>query len=463
MKQSTLKASFSVAGKGLHTGLNVEATFNPAPENTGYVFKRTDLEGEPTIEALAENVVATNRGTVIASRTVKEAKVATVEHALAALYAAGIDNCLIELNAPELPILDGSAIEYCNKIEEAGIVEQQADKEFYVVKQRIKVMDENTGSSLIVLPDDDFSIDTMIEFDSPVLPNQFASLNSLKDFKTEIASSRTFVFVREIQPLVENNLIKGGDLDNAIVIYDKKMTQEELDKIADIAGVPHTAVDKLGYLNHKPLTHPNEPARHKLLDVMGDLALIGRPLKGRIVATRPGHTINTKLSNQIRKELRYQNVQAPVYNPNVPPVMDINRIRELLPHRYPMQLVDKVIEISDNYIVGVKNVTSNEPFFQGHFPEEPVMPGVLQIEAMAQVGGLLVLNGIEHPETYSTYFMKIDNVKFRQKVVPGDTLIFHISFMTPLRRGCAVMKGYAFVGEKIVSEVEFMAQIIKNK
>ncbi|MDY6292711.1 MAG: bifunctional UDP-3-O-[3-hydroxymyristoyl] N-acetylglucosamine deacetylase/3-hydroxyacyl-ACP dehydratase [Bacteroidales bacterium] len=463
MKQSTLKASFSVAGKGLHTGLNVEATFNPAPENTGYVFKRTDLEGDPTIEALAENVVATNRGTVIASRTVKEAKVATVEHALAALYAAGIDNCLIELNAPELPILDGSAIEYCNKIEEAGIVEQQADKEFYVVKQRIKVMDENTGSSLIVLPDDDFSIDTMIEFDSPVLPNQFASLNSLKDFKTEIASSRTFVFVREIQPLVENNLIKGGDLDNAIVIYDKKMTQEELDKIADIAGVPHTAVDKLGYLNHKPLTHPNEPARHKLLDVMGDLALIGRPLKGRIVATRPGHTINTKLSNQIRKELRYQNVQAPVYNPNVPPVMDINRIRELLPHRYPMQLVDKVIEISDNYIVGVKNVTSNEPFFQGHFPEEPVMPGVLQIEAMAQVGGLLVLNGIEHPETYSTYFMKIDNVKFRQKVVPGDTLIFHISFMTPMRRGCAVMKGYAFVGEKIVSEVEFMAQIIKNK
>lgn len=463
MKQSTLKASFSVAGKGLHTGLNVEATFNPAPENTGYVFKRTDLEGEPIIEALAENVVATNRGTVIASRTVKEAKVATVEHALAALYAAGIDNCLIELNAPELPILDGSAIEYCNKIEEAGIVEQQADKEFYVVKQRIKVMDENTGSSLIVLPDDDFSIDTMIEFDSPVLPNQFASLNSLKDFKKEIASSRTFVFVREIQPLVENNLIKGGDLDNAIVIYDKQMTQEELDKIADIAGVPHTAVDKLGYLNHKPLTHPNEPARHKLLDVMGDLALIGRPLKGRIVATRPGHTINTKLSNQIRKELRYQNVQAPVYNPNVPPVMDINRIRELLPHRYPMQLVDKVIEISDNYIVGVKNVTSNEPFFQGHFPEEPVMPGVLQIEAMAQVGGLLVLNGIEHPETYSTYFMKIDNVKFRQKVVPGDTLIFHISFMTPMRRGCAVMKGYAFVGEKIVSEVEFMAQIIKNK
>ena len=303
----------------------------------------------------------------------------------------------------------------------------------------------------------------MIEFDSPVLNNQFASLNSLSDFKDEIAGSRTFVFVREIMPLIENNLIKGGDLDNAIVVYDKEMSQEELDKIADITGVAHTKANKLGYLNNKPLAHPNEPARHKLLDVLGDLALIGRPLKGRIIATRPGHTINTKLSNQIRKELRYQNVQAPVYDPNMAPVMDINQIRELLPHRYPMQLVDKVIEIGDNYIVGVKNVTSNEPFFQGHFPQEPVMPGVLQIEAMAQVGGLLVLSGVDNPESYSTYFMKIDNVKFRQKVVPGDTLIFHISFMTPLRRGCAVMKGYAFVGEKIVSEVEFMAQIIKNK
>ncbi len=463
MKQQTLKAEFRVNGKGLHSGVKVEAIFKPASENTGYLFKRIDLEGSPVIEAVAENVVATNRGTVLGSKSNKDIKVGTVEHALAALYAAGIDNCIIELDGPELPILDGSAIEYCEKIEEVGLMEQKADKEFYVVKQRIKVVDENSGSSLIVLPDDEFSIDTLIEFDSPVLNNQFASLNSMAHFKDEIAGSRTFVFVREIMPLVQNNLIKGGDLDNAIVIYDQEMSQEELDKIADIAGVSHTEVDKLGYLNHKPLTHPNEPARHKLLDVLGDLALIGRPLKGRIIATRPGHTINTKLSNQIRKELRYQNVQAPLYNPNTPPVMDINHIRELLPHRYPMQLVDKVIEIGDNYIVGIKNVTSNEPFFQGHFPEEPVMPGVLQIEAMAQVGGLLVLNGVDEPERYSTYFMKIDNVKFRQKVVPGDTLIFHISFMTPLRRGCAIMKGYAFVGEKIVSEVEFMAQIIKNK
>ena len=463
MKQKTLNAPFSVSGKGLHSGLNVEATFMPAPENTGYVFKRIDLQDAPVIEALAENVIETNRGTVIACKTNKDVKVGTIEHSMAALYAAGVDNCIIEINAPEMPILDGSATLYSEKIEEVGLKEQAADREFYVVKQRIKVVDEATGSSLIVLPDDDFSIDTMIEFDSPVLSNQFASLTSLADFKEEIAGSRTFVFVREILPLVENNLIKGGDLDNAIVIYDKKMSQEELDKIADVAGVPHIPNDQLGYLNHKPLTHPNEPARHKLLDVMGDLALIGRPLKGRIVATRPGHTINTRLSKQIRKELRYQNVQAPVYDPNKAPVMDINRIRELLPHRYPIQLVDKVIEISDNYIVGVKNVTSNEPFFQGHFPQEPVMPGVLQIEAMAQVGGLLVLSGVDEPERYSTYFMKIDNVKFRQKVVPGDTLIFHISFMTPLRRGCAVMKGYAFVGEKIVSEVEFMAQIIKNK
>ncbi len=463
MKQKTLNAPFSVSGKGLHSGLNVEATFMPAPENTGYVFKRIDLQDAPVIEALAENVVETNRGTVIACKTNKDVKVGTIEHSMAALYAAGVDNCIIEINAPEMPILDGSATLYSEKIEEVGLNEQAAEREFYVVKQRIKVVDEATGSSLIVLPDDDFSIDTMIEFDSPVLSNQFASLTSLANFKEEIAGSRTFVFVREILPLVENNLIKGGDLDNAIVIYDKKMSQEELDRIADVAGTPHIPNDQLGYLNHKPLTFPNEPARHKLLDVMGDLALIGRPLKGRIVATRPGHTINTRLSKQIRKELRYQNVQAPVYDPNKAPVMDINHIRELLPHRYPMQLVDKVIEISDNYIVGVKNVTSNEPFFQGHFPQEPVMPGVLQIEAMAQVGGLLVLSSVDEPERYSTYFMKIDNVKFRQKVVPGDTLIFHISFMTPLRRGCAVMKGYAFVGEKIVSEVEFMAQIVKNK
>ncbi len=463
MKQKTLKSEFSVSGKGLHTGVHVTATFKPAEVNTGYRIKRIDLEGEPIIEALAENVTETTRGTVVSSKADKNVKVSTIEHALAALYTAGIDNCLIEVDAAELPILDGSAIIYCNKIEEVGIQEQEEEKEYYVVKKRIKVFDPETGSSLIVLPDDELSMDVMIEFNSPVLSNQFASLEHVSAFKSEIAASRTFVFVREILPLLQMNLIKGGDLDNAIVIHDKEMPKEDLDRLADLMNVPRKQVSELGYLNNKPLVYKNEPARHKLLDLLGDLSLIGRPLKGRIVATKPGHTINTTLAKKIRKELRYQNVQAPSYDPNKEPIFGINDIHRMLPHRYPMQLVDKVIEMGKNHIVGVKNITSNEPFFQGHFPEEPVMPGVLQVEAMAQVGGLLVLSQVEDPERYSTYFMKIDNVKFRQKVVPGDTLIFHLSFITPIRRGCAVMKGYAFVGEKIVSEAEFMAQIVKNK
>ena len=460
MKQCTLKDSFQINGKGLHTGLQIEATFSPAPENTGYVFKRVDLEGEPTILAVAENVVETVRGTVIGNNTMR---ISTIEHALAALYAAGIDNCLITLNAPELPILDGSAIYYAEKIDEVGIVEQESEKDYYIVKQKIEVIDEKTGSSLIVLPDEDFSIDTMIEFDSAILQNQFASLHSMKNFKSEIAASRTFVFVREIEALLNANLIKGGDLDNAIVIYDQPMSKEALDKISNLIGIEGVEVSDLGYLNNKPLVFNNEPARHKLLDVIGDIALIGRPLKGRIIANKPGHSLNTMFSKKIRREIKRQDVQAPIYNPNLEPVMDANRIRECLPHRYPFLLVDKIIEMGENHILGIKNITQNEPFFLGHFPQEPVMPGVLQVEAMAQVGGLLVLNSVEEPERYSTYFMKIDNVKFRQKVVPGDTLIFHLSLMSEIRRGVASMKGYAFVGEKIVSEAEFMAQIIKNK
>lgn len=460
MKQCTLKSSFEISGKGLHTGLQINATFNPAPCGHGYKIKRVDLEEETIIDAVAENVVETQRGTVIAKGDVK---VSTIEHALAALYAAGIDNCLIEVDAPELPILDGSAIQYVEKIEEVGIEEQTEEKDYYIVKQKIEVVDEKTGASLIALPDDEFSIETMIEFKSPVLSNQFAMLRNLDKFKEEIAASRTFVFVREIEPLVSNNLIKGGDLDNAIVIYDSPMAQETIDKLADLMGVPHKNVTELGYINNKPLVFDNEPARHKLLDVLGDIALIGRPLKGRIIAVRPGHSLNTTFSKKVRREIKRQDIQAPVYNPNVTPLMDINRIRELLPHRYPFLMVDKIIEKDEIHIVGVKNVSVNEPFFQGHFPQEPVMPGVLQVEAMAQVGGLLVLSMVDDPEKYSTYFMKIDNVKFRQKVVPGDTLIFHLSFMSEMRRGCAVMKGYAFVGEKIVSEAEFMAQIVKNK
>ncbi|MBD5213721.1 MAG: bifunctional UDP-3-O-[3-hydroxymyristoyl] N-acetylglucosamine deacetylase/3-hydroxyacyl-ACP dehydratase [Bacteroidales bacterium] len=460
MKQMTLNGSFSVEGKGLHSGKIITATFEPADENHGYKFQRIDLPEQPIIEALAENVVETTRGTVIARGDVK---VSTIEHSLAALYAAGIDNVLIKINGPEMPILDGSAKEYCEKIEATGIIEQEAEKEFYIVKQKIEVRDDSTGSSIIVLPDDEFTVDVKVGFDSPVLANQFATLENIKDFPTEIAAARTFVFVREIEPLLKANLIKGGDLDNAIVIYDSPLQQEQIDHIADLMHAPHVKVEEFGFINDRPLTSENEPARHKLMDVLGDLALVGRPIKGRVIATRPGHALNTALSKKIRKDIKRQDIQAPVYNPTLPPLMDINRIRQLLPHRYPFAMVDKIIDRGENYIVGIKNVSIDEPFFLGHFPQEPVMPGVLQIEAMAQTGGLLVLDSVDEPERYSTYFMKIDNVKFRQKVVPGDTLIFHVSFMTPMRRGCAMMKGYAFVGEKIVTECEFMAQIVKNK
>jgi UDP-3-O-[3-hydroxymyristoyl] N-acetylglucosamine deacetylase/3-hydroxyacyl-[acyl-carrier-protein] dehydratase len=460
MKQLTLKNSFVVRGKGLHTGLDIEATFMPAPENHGYAIQRIDLEDQPVIEAVAENIVMTNRGTVIAKG---EVVVSTIEHAMAALYAAGIDNVLIKVNAPELPILDGSAVHYAEAIENAGVEEQSADKEYFVIRHKIEVVDEETGAKIVVLPDEEFSVDVKINYNSPVLGNQYATLDHIADFRKEIASSRTFVFVREIENLLAANLIKGGDLDNAIVIYDSPLSQEHLDHIADVMGVPHKHVSEFGFINEKPLMAENEPARHKLLDVIGDIALIGRPMKGRVLATRPGHTINAKLAKLLRRDVKRMDVIAPVYNPNLEPLLDNNQIRKLLPHRYPFLLIDKVIDKGENYIVGIKNVSTNEPFFQGHFPQEPVMPGVLMVEAMAQTGGLLVLSTVEDPERYSTYFMKIDNVKFRQKVVPGDTLIFHVSFLTELRRGCAMMKGRAFVGEKLVCECEFMAQIVKNK
>ena len=460
LKQKTLKGSFSLCGKGLHTGLNLTVTFNPAPDNHGYKIQRIDVEGQPIIDAVAENVTETTRGTVLSKNNVK---VSTVEHALAALYAAGIDNCLIQVNGPEFPILDGSAKFYVENIERVGVEEQNAVKDYYIIKSKIEYKDEATGSSIMVLPDEDFSVNVLISYDSSVLSNQFATLDNMSDFPKEIESSRTFVFVREIEPLLGAGLIKGGDLDNAVVIYERQMTQENLDKLADVMKVEHRDATKLGYLNNKPLVWPNEPARHKLLDIIGDLALIGKPIKGRIIATRPGHTVNNKFARLLRKEIKLHEIQAPVYNCSEAPVMDVNRIRELLPHRYPFQLVDKVTAIGANYIVGIKNVTVNEPFFQGHFPQEPVMPGVLQVEAMAQVGGLLVLNSVDEPERYSTYFMKIDGVKFRQKVVPGDTLVFRVELLAPIRRGISTMKGYVFVGEKVVCEAEFMAQIVKNK
>ena len=460
MKQQTLKGSFTLFGKGLHTGLSITVTFNPAPENSGYKIQRIDLEDEPIIDAVAENVVDTQRGTVVAKGDVR---VSTIEHGMSALYAMGIDNCLIQVNGPEFPILDGSAIKYVEKIKEIGIQEQNAPKDFYVIRKKIEIKDDKSGSCITLLPDDEFSITAMCSFQSKFIASQFATLDGMANYENEIAAARTFVFVRDIEPLLNANLIKGGSLDNAIVIYERQMSQENLDKLADVLGVPHMDATNLGYIQNKPLVWDNECTRHKLLDIIGDMALIGRPIKGRIVATRPGHTVNNKFARLMRKEIRKHEVQAPFYDPNEEPIMDVKRIRELLPHRYPMQLVDKVIALGPTTIVGVKNVTSNEPFFQGHFPEEPVMPVVLMVEAMAQCGGLLVLNTVEEPERWSTYFMKIDDVKFRQKVVPGDTLIFKVELLAPVRHGISSMKGYMFVGDNVVAEATFTAQIIKNK
>ena len=458
-KQQTLKGSFTLQGKGLHTGQHITAVFCPAGENHGYKIQRTDLEGQPVIDCNAELVGDTQRGTVLVKNDIK---LSTIEHAMAALYASGIDNCLIQLDGPEMPILDGSALPIIEEIQKVGLQEQDAKKDYYVVKQKMEVKGEN-GEHLILLPDDHFCVNAQISFDSQILDNQFANLDSLDDFAAEIASARTFVFVREIEPLLNLGLIKGGDLDNAIVIYERELPQERYDKLADTLGIPRMDATKLGYINHKPLTWSNETARHKLLDIIGDLALVGKPILGRVIATKPGHTINNKFARAIKKDIKKHEVQCPTYNPDSAPLMDVNKIRSLLPHRYPMQLVDKVIAVDEEEIVAVKNVTSNEPFFTGHFPQEPVMPGVLIVEAMAQAGGLLVLNNVEEPERWSTYFMKIDNVKFRRKVVPGDTLIFKVKMTAPLRRGIASMAGLVFVGETVAAEAEFAAQIVKNK
>jgi UDP-3-O-[3-hydroxymyristoyl] N-acetylglucosamine deacetylase/3-hydroxyacyl-[acyl-carrier-protein] dehydratase len=458
VKQKTLAAEFSFRGKGLHTSCHVNAVFKPAPENFGIKFRRVDLEGQPILEADASLVVDTSRGTVIGKGDIR---ISTIEHALAAIVGMDLDNVLIELDGAEMPILDGSAKLYAEAIEKAGIAEQQAEREYLIIKDKIVYKDPKTGSEIIALPDDEYRLNVLISFNSSVLNNQFASLDHISDFKSQIAACRTFVFLRELEFLLQNNLVKGGDLDNAIVIMDRKVSQEELDRLADLFHHEHVQVqEEKGILNNLDLQFDNECARHKLLDVIGDLSLAGCRIKGRVIATKPGHGVNTEFAKLLKRELQSQRskVKVPEYDPDKEPLMDVTGIRRFLPHRFPFLLVDKIIEISDDYIVGVKNVTVNEPFFQGHFPDNPVMPGVLIVEAMAQCGGLYVLHSRE--ERYSTYFIKIDNVKFRKKVIPGDTLIFKMELTTPIRRGIANMKGMCFVGNKIVAEGEFMAQIV---
>ncbi len=461
-KQKTIKAPIFMKGEGLHTGCPVELTIKPAPINHGYKFQRVDLENKPIINAIVENVVDTSRSTTIEENG---ARVTTVEHILSALYGLEIDNAIIEIDAPETPILDGSAIQYVEEILKVGIEEQDAFKEFFVIKNNITYSDEEHGIELMTFPDDNFTLNVMIDYKSAVLGNQYATLNSITEYDTQIAPCKTFVFLRELEFLLKNNLIKGGSLDNAIVIIEKGVEQDELNRLADLFNKPRVKAKKQGILNEKDLIFPNEPARHKLLDLLGDLALVGVPIKGKILATRPGHASNIEFAKKIKQEIKNKKNQKniPLFDLTKEPVADINRIMELLPHRPPFLLVDKIIHMTNIEVVGVKNVSMNEPFFVGHFPNEPVMPGVLIVEAMAQTGGILVLGNVDNPEFYSTYFMKIDKVKFKRKVVPGDTLIFKLELISPIRRGIVNMRAEAYVGETMVCEGDLTAQIVKNK
>ncbi|WP_417785103.1 bifunctional UDP-3-O-[3-hydroxymyristoyl] N-acetylglucosamine deacetylase/3-hydroxyacyl-ACP dehydratase [Tenacibaculum sp.] len=460
-KQKTIQNEVTLSGVGLHTGNEVTMVFKPAPENHGFAFKRVDLEGEPVIEAKADYVTNTQRGTNLEKNGVQ---IQTSEHVLAAAVGLDIDNLLIEINASEPPIMDGSSKFFIEALEEAGVVEQEAEIEEYVVKEVISYKDELTGSEIILMPSDEYQVTTMVDFGTKILGTQNATLNTISDFKEEVSAARTFSFLHEIEMLLENDLIKGGDLNNAIVYVDKELSDSTMEKLKKAFNKDNITVKPNGVLDNLTLHWANEAARHKLLDVIGDLALTGTRIKGKVIANKPGHSVNTtfakKLAKIIKKEKRNN---VPSYDLNQPPLMDIHKIMDILPHRPPFLLIDRIIELSDKHVVGMKNVTMNEDFFVGHFPGAPVMPGVLQVEAMAQCGGILVLSTVPDPENYLTYFMKMDNVKFKQKVLPGDTLIFKSELIAPIRRGICHMQAYAYANGKLVCEAELMAQISKVK
>lgn len=459
--QTTISSPITLKGVGIHTGEEVTMTFKPAPANHGYAFCRIDLEGHPIIEAQAQYVLDTQRGTLLQKNGVK---IQTCEHVLAALVGLEIDNVLIELNASEPPIMDGSSKFFVEALEKAGIDTLDVERDEYIVKENITYYDEESGSEITVLPCDNYQVTTMVDFGTKVLGTQNASLKNLSDFKKDFADSRTFSFLHELEMLLEKGLIKGGDLNNAIVYVDKEISDETMDKLRKAFGKKSISVKPNGILDNLTLHHPNEAARHKLLDVIGDLALVGTRIRGKVIATKPGHYINTQFAKKLAKIIKTEKRnRVPVFDLNTEPALDVNDIMKILPHRPPFLLVDKILEISEKHVVAVKSVTMNEPFFEGHFPGQPVMPGVLQIEAMAQAGGVLVMNTVPDPENYLTFFMKIEQAKFKHPVVPGDTLVFKLELLSPIRRGICHMQAYAYSGGRLVTEAEMMAQIVRKK